>query len=150
MARFCFTRHVIGSENSRHILNNQIQRKKIVTWSPAFSHALNSLLFFSLRFLTLCDFFPLFWLAVMIILLLVLQSAIETRTRSNALKVKRAKGQPCSRSNALKVKRAKGQPCSRSNALKVKRAQGQTRPRLNVLKVKRGYCWFHLTSKKSI
>ena len=87
-----------------------------MTWSPAFSHALNSLLFFSLRFLTLCDFFPLFWLAVMIVLLLVLQSAIETRTRSNAYKVKRAQGQTRSRSNVLKVKRAQGQTSSRSNA----------------------------------
>ena len=72
---------VIGLENSRHPLNQSDAKvKPIATWPLAFSRAWDRLHAFTLSSHWLPLNFPLFWLAVVITLVLVLWHSIEKRS----------------------------------------------------------------------
>ena len=58
---------VIGPGNSRHSLNqSDAKLKPIMTWSPAFSRAITSLVVYTLSSHWLLKYFPSLWLADMI------------------------------------------------------------------------------------
>ena len=78
---FALLRSVIGLEISCHFFNqSDAKLKPIVPWSLAFSRALRRLLVFALSSHWLLGIFPLFWLAVVITLVLVLRHSIEKRS----------------------------------------------------------------------
>ena len=75
---FAFFRLVIGPEYYHYFLNQSDSKlKPIATWSPAFSRALGSLLVFTLSSHWLLKYFPVFSLAVVANLVLVLRHSIR-------------------------------------------------------------------------
>ena len=70
--------YMIGPENLRHSLNqSDAELLPLIAWSSAFSRALGSLVIFIARSHWLFRYFPLFWLAAVITLVLLLCQSIK-------------------------------------------------------------------------
>lgn len=79
--RFALLHSVIGLENSHHSLKKSNSNLKAVgPWPLTFSHASSNLFVFTSSSDWLLVIFPLFWLAVVIPLVLVLRHSTEERS----------------------------------------------------------------------